>query len=142
VFDFPRPTGYNSLARCNTTGHDAHRSVGVLALILLLLGLMHICTSFAERPLPTDAKFGVISAFPYPNLVVKGGTLHMGPGAKIYSEQNLFIVPSAVRVPANVLLRLDDRGDVTTMWVLTPEEAARYQGKKQTYVVPGAKGGH
>jgi hypothetical protein len=110
--------------------------------MLLLSGLVQISTSFAARQLPADAKFAVISAFPYPNLVVKGGTLHMGPGAKIYSEQNLFIVPSAVRVPASVLLRLDDRGEVTTMWVLTPDEAARYQGKKQTYVVPGARGGH
>ena len=148
VFDFPcpagynSPTGYNSLARCNTTGHDGHRFVRMLALTLLLLGLMQICPSFAARPFPTDAKFAVISAFPYPYLVVKSGTLHMGPGAKIYSEQNLYIVPSAVRVPANVLLRLDDRGEVTTMWVLTPEEAARYQGKKPIYVVPGAKGGH
>ena len=114
----------------------------MLALTLLLLGLVQISTSFAARPLPPDGKFAVVSAFPYPSLVVKGGTLHLGPGAKIYSEQNLFIVPSAVRVPANVLLRLDDRGEVSTMWVLTPEEAARYKGKKQTYVVPGAKGGH
>ena len=148
VFDFPCPAGYNSpvghnsLARRNTIGRDGHRFVGMLALTLLLLGLVQISTSFAARPLPPDGKFAVVSAFPYPSLVVKGGTLHLGPGAKIYSEQNLFIVPSAVQVPANVLLRLDDRGEVSTMWVLTPEEAARYKGKKQTYVVPGAKGGH
>jgi len=114
----------------------------MLALTLLFFGLVQISTSFAARPLPPDGKFAVVSAFPYPSLVVKGGTLHVGPVAKIYSEQNLFIVPSAVRIPANVLLRLDDRGEVITMWVLTPEEAARYQGKKETYVVPGAKGGH
>ena len=143
VFDFPKSIGDNRLARGNTTsGRNGRRFVGMLALTLLLLGLVQISTSFAARPLPPDGKFAVVSAFPYPSLVVKGGTLHVGPGAKIYSEQNLFIVPSAVRVPANVLLRLDDRGEVSIMWVLTAEEAARYQGKKETYVVPGAKGGH
>jgi hypothetical protein len=93
----------------------------------------------AARQLPADARFAVVSRFEYPYLVVKDRTLHIGPGAKIYNEQNLVIMPAAMRVPANVLLRLDAQGEVTGIWILTPEETARYQ--KPAFSAPGSKGG-
>jgi hypothetical protein len=110
----------------------------MLASALLMLGLVQVWPLQAARQLPGNAQFAVVASFRYPYLVVKGSTLHMGPGAKIYNEQNLIIVPAAMRAPANVLLRLDAQGEVAGIWILTPEETARYQ--KPSFTAPGSTG--
>jgi hypothetical protein len=111
----------------------------LLAGAALLLCLVHAPGVLAARQLPTNARFAVISQFQYPYLVVKGRTLHIAPGAKIYNEQNLIIMPAAMQAPANALLRLDLQGEVEGIWILTPQETARY--KKPAFTSPGSTGG-
>jgi hypothetical protein len=81
----------------------------------------------AARNLPKDARFGKLTAFTYPYASIGGKALRMSPGAKIYNEQNLIIMPVAMRQQAKVLYRLDNAGSLSAIWLLTEHEAAAFE---------------
>ena len=82
--------------------------------------------AYAARNLPKDAHYGKLTEFSHPYAKIAGKVLHMSPGAKIYNEQNLIILPVAMRAPARVLFRLDNAGELSAIWILTAQEATAY----------------
>ena len=70
---------------------------------------------------------GKLTAFTYPYASIGGKALRMSPGAKIYNEQNLIIMPAAMRQQAKVLYRLDNAGFLSAIWLLTEHEAAAFE---------------
>jgi len=74
--------------------------------------------------LPADARYGEMKAFTYPEATIGKLSLRLSPGARIYNTQNLIVMPATVAAPAQVLYKLDMQGQVSQMWLLTPEEAA------------------
>jgi hypothetical protein len=105
----------------------ARRAVAVLLLGCVLALTTSPDEGFAARNLPRDARFGKLTAFTYPYASIGGKTLRMSPGAKIYNEQNLIIMPAAMRQQAKVLYRLDTAGSLSAIWLLTEHEAAPYE---------------
>ena len=98
------------------------------ALSLIGLALFALAASvWSERQLPKDAHFGEMTRFAYPQVTISKRTFHMGPGARIYNQQNLTIVPAAMPPRANVLFQLDTAGHLSGVWLLTAQEAARYK---------------
>ncbi len=102
------------------------------AAVVLLLGFVLALTAtpgegFAARNFPRDARFGKLTAFTYPYASIGGKALRMSPGAKIYNEQNLIIMPAAMRQQAKVLYRLDNAGSLSAIWLLTEHEAAAFE---------------
>jgi hypothetical protein len=51
--------------------------------------------------------------------------MRLAPGARILNQDNLTVTPNLV--PANALVRykLDQQGQIRTVWILTPEEARK-----------------
>lgn len=82
--------------------------------------------ALAARNLPKDARFGKLTEFAHPYATISGKSLRLTPGAKIYNEQNLIIMPAAMRRQAKVLYRLDTSGSLSAIWILTEQEAAAY----------------
>lgn len=82
---------------------------------------------WSERPLPKDARFGEMTRFAYPLITINQRTFHMAPGARIYNQQNLTIVPAAMPHRAKVLFQLDTAGQLSGVWLLTAQEATRYK---------------
>jgi len=80
----------------------------------------------AARNLPKDARFGKLTDFVHPYAKISGKVLRMGPGARIYNEQNLIIMPAALQKQAKILYRLDNGGELSAIWILTAQEAAPY----------------
>ena len=81
----------------------------------------------AARQLPKEARYGQVNDFRHPYVAIDKRTFRLAPGAKIYSQQNLVIVPSAMPGRAYVLYELDIRGQISGLWLLTADEAARYR---------------
>jgi hypothetical protein len=81
----------------------------------------------AARELPKAARFGTLSDFRYPYAKVDQRTLRLAPGCKIRNQQNLLITPAAMPPRGSVLYQLDTRGEISGLWLLTGEEAARYR---------------
>jgi hypothetical protein len=105
------------------------RSAPSLRWCLIAILCLTATALFAARSFPQDARFGKLTRFSYPLATIAGKTLRMGPGAKIYNEQNLIIMPAAMRQEAAVLYRLDNAGELSAIWILTAQEAKSYAAK-------------
>jgi hypothetical protein len=107
--------------------HRVTRFAYRLAAVALVGCVLSSVPASAARNLPKDARFGKLTAFAYPYASIGGKALRMSPGAKIYNEQNLIIMPAAMRQQAKVLYRLDNAGSLSAIWLLTEHEAAAFE---------------
>jgi hypothetical protein len=96
----------------------------LLALIVTSLAVAVWAQSIA-RTIPSEARRGELTHVMQSVVSVNGQQMKLAPGALIYAQNNLTIVPS--EVPRNSLVEytLDRNGDLYKVWILTPAEAAR-----------------
>ena len=87
------------------------------------LGLLALHPALAERQLPQDGKYAKKAQFNYPFFKLGKNTVRLAVGGKIYNEQNMIIMPTAAPATADVLYRLDINGEVSQIWILTPQES-------------------
>ena len=95
-----------------------------------LSALSAMCTALlaapmvdAERQLPHDGKYVKDAQFNYPFVKMGKQVLRLAVGGKIYNEQNLIIMPVSAPGKADVLYRVDLNGEISQIWILTPEES-------------------
>lgn len=114
------------------------RTFGPRLVAALLASALLFWTPLAHsaRQLPADAHFGQITGFQYPLVAFGSRVLRMGPGARIYNQQNLIIVPAAMPHRAAVLFKLDFQGQISGIWLLTAQEAARLKNPQAKPVAP------
>ncbi len=76
------------------------------------------------RPFPPNAKRGKM-AFGYaPDIAVDGKPRQLSPAARIFSDENLTVVPSALADASFIVNYTEDlNGNINLVWILTPEEA-------------------
>ena len=109
------------------------------ALSLMGLTLFVLSTpGWSERQLPKDAHFGEMTRFAYPQATIGKRTFRMAPGARIYNNQNLTITPAAMPPQAKVLFRVDAAGQLSSIWLLTAQEAAKYKKPTTAWTPPAA----
>ncbi len=93
------------------------------AAIVILAGATQ---AFAERTFPQQAKRGDLQAYQYPSLEIGGKVYKLSPGSRIFNHANLIIMPASLQAKtAPVMYQLDINGQVSRVWLLTREEAAR-----------------
>jgi hypothetical protein len=109
--------------------------------IVLLLGLL-LCGSDADaaRDFPENARRGTITEHQYPFYKIGASTYRMAAGGRIYNQQNLIIMPASFYGKAEIMYRLDMRGELSAIWLLTGEEAARYKKPATIQPTEGAVG--
>jgi hypothetical protein len=112
------------------------RSALSLRRCLIVVLCLTATALLAARNFPQDARFGELTRFSYPYATIGDKTLRMSPGAKIYNEQNLIIMPAAMRQQGAVLYRLDNAGALSAIWLLTAQEAASYASKSAPKPAP------
>jgi len=103
----------------------------VLALVLSLAAATALVPSFPAqaqfrvRTITPEAKRGVMSHVQAMTVELNGKLVSLAPGAQIRDARNLIIVPTAI--PPGVLVKYlaDGLGQVTRVWILTPQEAAQ-----------------
>ncbi|MBC8006975.1 MAG: hypothetical protein H7X76_02895 [Prolixibacteraceae bacterium] len=97
-----------------------------LACFAAILVLAGATQAFAERPFPEQAKRGELKAYEYPAMKIGDKVYRLAPGSRIFNQQNLIIMPVSLQVrTAPVMYMLDMRGELSRLWLLTGEEAAR-----------------
>jgi hypothetical protein len=95
-----------------------------LSVLGLLASLLWLAPAEAVREFPQDALRGTIDSHEYPYYRIDKKTYRMSAGGRIFNEHNLIIVP--VSLPGGkveVMYRLDTRGELFAIWLLTREEA-------------------
>jgi len=98
-----------------------------LACFAAIVVLAGATQAFAERTFPAQAKRGDMQAYQYPSMKISGKVYKLSPGNRIFNQQNLLITPASLQLQkAPVMYLLDMSGDVSGIWLLTGEEAARF----------------
>jgi len=100
------------------------------ALLLLCASLAAVQVVDAQRQLPQESKYAKGAKFNYPFVKVGKEVLRLSPGSKIYNDQNLIIMPATAPASADVLYRVDINGEISQIWLLTPEESKAAAAKK------------
>ena len=97
-----------------------------LACFAVILVLAGVTQAVAERTFPEQAKRGDLKAYAYPAMKIGDNVYRLAPGTRIFNQQNLIIMPASLRVQtAPVMYLLDMSGELSRLWLLTGEEAAR-----------------
>ena len=95
-----------------------------LTLLGLFAGLLWMPAPAIARDFPQDARRATLQWHHYPQYRIGSTTYRLTIGGRIYNEQNLVIMPvSLQRQKAEIMYRTDSKDQLTTIWLLTPEEA-------------------
>ncbi len=78
----------------------------------------------AGRILPQNALLGELTASRYPYVTIGDKRFHLAPGSLIFDQNNRTILPNYLPRSATVIYKIDGNGDLSKMWLLTPEEVA------------------
>ena len=98
----------------------------VLTVLLALLAMVVAVSASAQfRTIPLDVKRGTLTHVTENIVSVDGRPMRLAPGALIYAQNNLTIVPTQVPRDSLVEYALDRNGELFKVWILTPAEAAR-----------------
>ena len=93
----------------------------------VISGLSIALVAFAalafDRPFPAEAKSGTLTITAYPNIEVNGKPRNLSGGARIWSTDNLTVVPNALgSATYRVAYTEDMEGAIDRVWLLTDEE--------------------
>jgi hypothetical protein len=91
----------------------------------LLAGATAAVAQMPIREVPNDAQQGYLT-YIHGNLVILDGReTRLAPGGLIRGQNNLIVMPASLpRDSMRVRYRLDQNGELASVWILTPEEAA------------------
>jgi hypothetical protein len=100
------------------------RSIPYLVLLPALLGT---ALALAQaRAIPADAKRAFIRHVQEARVTVNGKPMQLAPGATIRNAQDLLTVPVSIpRDGAWAEYTMDGNGQISRVWLLTPEELKR-----------------
>jgi hypothetical protein len=102
-----------------------HRRAAYLALLSALLALPAVA-QFRNPPIPEDSRRGVIRHIEEMAVAVDDKAMQLAAGAQIRNLQNLIIVPTAIpRSGAWADYVVNADGQISRVWLLTPDELAR-----------------
>ena len=100
------------------------------ALLVLSFALVAGTAQAQFRTIPADAKRATMSHVEGMTVEIDGKRLQLPAGARIRDGRNMIVVPTAV--PPRVLIKYlpDAQGQVSRIWILSPQEAAQPDPKK------------
>jgi hypothetical protein len=97
-----------------------------LALVSVSLWAAPVLAQMRSTPIPGNAKLGHIRHVEAMAVTVSKKPMQLATGATIRNQQNLIIVPVGIpREGAWAAFTLDRDGQISRVWLLTPEELAR-----------------
>ena len=103
-----------------------HRTVPATLIVLLFALLFYWPAAQAARNFPQDARRGTITEHQYPHYKIDSSTYRIAAGGRIINQKNMIIMPVSFYGKAEVMYRLDNRGDLSVIWLLTREESELY----------------
>ena len=88
-------------------------------------GPHHGAAGCVDCHLPHDfvGKYMAKAQFNYPFVKLGKQVVRLSVGSRIYNEQNMIIMPVSAPASADVLYKLDMNGEISQIWILTPEES-------------------
>ena len=101
------------------------------ACAIVMLSLIAAPSAALDRLFPPNASRGELKAHQYPLYKIGNRTYRMSPGGRIFSQQNLIMMPASLQQQAGqIMYAVDINGQLSAIWILTPEEARKYKLSK------------
>jgi hypothetical protein len=101
-------------------------------IVTFILMLIVAGTPVWARNLPADGIQADLRALEYPYVKLAGQQLRLAPGARIFDGANRIVQPNVLPPSAKAMFKLDLRGNVQDIWLLTAEEIAMLRNKKKS----------
>jgi hypothetical protein len=103
----------------------------VAACAIVMSSLIAAPSAALDRMFPPSAYRGELKAHEYPHYKIGSRSYRMSPGGRIFNQQNLIIMPVSLQEQtAQIMYAVDINGQLSAIWLLTPEEAAKYKLSK------------
>jgi hypothetical protein len=84
-----------------------------------------------ERPFPANAKSGKVQIVDYTQVLIDGKTRTLASGARIWSTDNLTVVPNALGDTVHRIAYTENPdGTIDRIWLLTDEEQTKMPSSK------------
>ena len=101
------------------------------ACAIVMLSLIAAPSAALDRFFPPNASRGELKAHQYPLYKIGNRTYRMSPGGRIFSPQNLIMMPASLqRQTGQIMYAIDINGQLSAIWILTPEEARKHKLSK------------
>lgn len=102
-----------------------------ILIVISFLAAWGLASASAQllRQFPANAKPGELGAarHAYPLIEINGKLLRLAPGGLIFDRENRTIVHGALPPLAPILFVEDGTGQIVRIYLLRPEEAARFE---------------
>jgi hypothetical protein len=106
------------------------RSPRLPLVFALLLALAAGGAQAQFRTIAPEAKRGVMRHVEGMTVQINGKRAQLAAGAQIRDGRNMVVVPAAVPPDVVVKYLLDGQGQLSRVWILSPQEAAQPDPKK------------
>ncbi|MEQ1775026.1 MAG: hypothetical protein ABL891_14715 [Burkholderiales bacterium] len=106
----------------------------LLKLFVIVVAFASVQTSYAQlqRLLPANGKRGVTGEQrPLPVVIINGEAAKLAPGGIIVDTNNRTILHQNLPANADIWFQLGLTGDIQRIYLLTPEERARFDQAKK-----------
>lgn len=95
-------------------------------LLSCALALVTLTAQAFDRPFPDTVKRGVMTPANYPAVVINEKTRTLTAGARIWNQDNMIEMPSALRgSEMAVNYTENDNGEIDRVWILSADEAKK-----------------
>ncbi|MCD6734315.1 MAG: hypothetical protein LT103_12065 [Burkholderiaceae bacterium] len=74
------------------------------------------------RSFPQAARPGRFAVRVFPEAMLDGQSVRLSAGARIYDQRNMIVMPASLSGSFDALVERDPVGDISRVWLLTPEE--------------------
>ncbi|MCZ2413577.1 MAG: hypothetical protein LC136_04870 [Burkholderiales bacterium] len=83
------------------------------------------------RSFPEAARPGRFAMRIFPEATLDGEPVRLGAGARIFDQRNMIVMPASLSGSFDALVERDPAGNVSRVWLLTPEELLAAQAREQ-----------
>lgn len=105
-----------------------------LLVCLLLWGASALAQMTTERQFPPGTKRGVLDMSRYPDIRLDGKARYLSPGARIFNNENLLVLPSTLDAPKIIVNYTENTmGDIDKVWILTTAEMPKVLPKPEVW---------
>jgi len=83
------------------------------------------------RNFPQAARPGRFAMRVFPEAALDGQPVRLAAGARIYDQRNMIVMPASLSGSFDALVERDPVGDISRVWLLTPEELRAAQARER-----------
>lgn len=105
------------------------RALGAVAAVALAWSLP--APAQGTRSFPEAARPGRFAMRIFPEATLDGEPVRLGAGARIFDQRNMIVMPASLSGSFDALVERDPAGNVSRVWLLTPEELQAAQAREQ-----------